>query len=127
MRNTSIAGEKNNFTCIVTKIINGLEQLPLAVWVENGTEITGRGESNAILTFNKLNTSDGREYFCRGILSSPALTTPLVVMENYSLVVKSKFCNILLKYVLIVILIITHSSHTKYKYHLIEQYCVRWN
>jgi hypothetical protein len=76
--------------CTVTKTISGLAHLPLAVWVENGTEITEQGESNATLAFSKLSTSHGKVYICRGILSSPALSTPLVVMENYSLVVKCK-------------------------------------
>ena len=90
MRNTGIAGESISFMCIVTKTISGLEHQPLAVWVENGTEITEQGESNAILTFNQLNTSDGKVYTCRGNISSLALLTPLVVMENYTLIVKSK-------------------------------------
>jgi hypothetical protein len=96
MRNTSIAGESNNFTCIVTKTISGLERQPLAVWVQNGTEITEQGESNATLTFNKLNTSHGKVYTCQGNLSSPALSTPLVVMENHSLIIQSEVYNILL-------------------------------
>ena len=99
MRNTSIAGERNSYMCTVTKTISGLEHQPLAVWVENGTEITEQGESNATLDFNQLNTSHGKVYYCRGILSSPALSTPLVMMENYTLVVNSK-SNILLKYML---------------------------
>ena len=90
MRNTSVAGESNSFMCTVTKIISGLEHQPLAVWVENGTEITDQGESNATLTFNKLNTSHGKVYTCQGTLPSPALSTPLVVMENHSLIVQSK-------------------------------------
>ncbi len=90
-RNTTIAGENNNFMCTVTKTISGLAHLPLAVWVENGTKITEQGESNATLTFNKLNTSLGRVYTCQGILLSPPLSSPLVVMENYSLIVQSKF------------------------------------
>ena len=89
--NTSIAGESNSFMCIVSKNIDGLKHLPLAVWVENDTEITEQGESNAaILTFNTLNTSHGQVYTCRGNLSSPALSTPLILMKNYSLIVKSK-------------------------------------
>ena len=88
-KNISIAGESNSFICIVTKTItSGFKSLPLAVWVENGTEITQQGESNATLAFNKT-TSHGKVYTCRGTLSSPALSTPLVVMESYSLVVKS--------------------------------------
>ena len=90
MRNASIAGDSNNFTCIVSKNISGLEHLPLAAWVENDTEITEQGESNATLTFNVLNTSHGKLYTCRGSLSSPALSTPLISMRNYSLIVKSK-------------------------------------
>ena len=90
MRNTSVAGKSNSYMCIVTKNISGLEHQPLAVWVENGTELTEQGESNATITFNKLNTSDGKVYTCRGTLSSPALSTPLVVMKNYSLIVQSK-------------------------------------
>ena len=111
IRNTSVAGESNSFMCTVTKIISGLEHQPLAVWVENGTETIEQGESNATLTFNKLNTSYGKVYTCRGTISSTALSTPLVVMEKYTLVVKSKlFCidnnN--------VIMTITCSSHTKH-------------
>ena len=90
MRNTGIAGESISFMCTVTKIISGLEHQPLAVWVENETEITEQGESNATLTFDKLNTSDGKVYTCQGTISSPALPTPLVVMENHSLIVQSK-------------------------------------
>ena len=90
IRNTIIAGESIRYMCIVTKTISGLEQQPLAVWVENGTKITEQGESNAILTFNQLNTSHGKVYTCQGTISSPALSTPLVVMENYTLVVKSE-------------------------------------
>ena len=90
MRNTGIAGESISFMCIVTKTISGLEHQPLAVWVENETELTEQGESNATLTFNQLNTSHGKVYTCRGTILSPALDTPLVVMENYSLIVQSK-------------------------------------
>ena len=90
IRNTSVAGESISYMCIVTKTISGLEHQPLAVWVENGTELTEQGESNATLTFDKLNTSDGKVYTCRGTTSSPALDTPLVVMENHSLIVQSK-------------------------------------
>ena len=90
MRNISIVGESTSFMCIVTKIISGLEHQPLAVWVENGTELTEQGESNATLAFNKLNTSHGKVYTCRGTLSSPALSIPLVVIQNHSLIVQSK-------------------------------------
>ena len=90
MRNTSVAGESTSFMCIVTKNISGLEYQPLAVWVENGTELIEQSESNATLTFDKLNTSDGKVYTCQGNLSSPALYTPLVVMKNHSLIVQSK-------------------------------------
>ena len=89
-RNTSIASETNSFICVVTKTISGLERQPLAVWVANGAELTEQGESNATLTLNKLYTSNGKVYTCQGILSSPALPTPLLVMENYILVVESK-------------------------------------
>ena len=90
IRNTSVAGESNRYMCIVTKTISGLEHQPLAVWVENGTETIEQGESNATITFNKLNTSHGKVYTCQGTISSTALSTPLVVMENYTLVVKSE-------------------------------------
>ena len=90
MRNTGIAGESISYMCTVTKTISGLEHQPLAVWVENGTEITEQGESNVNITFNQLNTSHGKVYTCRGTISSPALSIPLVVMENYTLVVKSE-------------------------------------
>ena len=90
IRNTSVAGESISYMCTVTKNISGLEHQPLAVWVENGTELTEQGESNATLTFDKLNTSDGKVYTCQGNLSSSALDTSLVVMENYTLVVESK-------------------------------------
>ena len=90
MRSTSVAGESISYMCTVTKIISGLEQQPLAVWVENGTELTEQSESNATLTFDKLNTSDGKVYTCQGNLLSPALYTPLVMKDNYTLVVESK-------------------------------------
>ena len=90
MRVTSIAGETNSFICTVSKNIQGLKYLPLAVWIENGEEITEQSESSAILTFSKLNTSHGGVYTCRGNLSSPALSTPLILTEDYSVVVKSK-------------------------------------
>ncbi len=112
-RNTSIAGENNNFTCIVTKNISGLAHQPLAVWAENGTEITEQDEFNSILTFNKLNTSHGKVYTCRGILSSPALSTPLVGMKNYSLIVQSKLCNNFIE-VCVDNMTTTCSSHTKH-------------
>ena len=96
MRNTGVAGESISFMCIVTKTISGLEHQPLAVWVENGAVLTEQSESNVILAFNKLNTSHGKVYTCRGTISSPALGTPLVVMENHSLIVQSKFYYFLL-------------------------------
>ena len=89
-RNTSIAGESNSFICTVSKNISGLEHLPLALWIENGMEKTEQGESNATLTFSKLNTSHGKEYTCQGSLSSHALSTPLILTRSYFLVVKSK-------------------------------------
>ena len=91
IRNTSIAGESNSFICIVTKNISGLELIPQAVWInDNDTEITEQDESNATLIFSELKTSDGKEYTCQGNLSSPALSTPHILVTNYSLVVKSK-------------------------------------
>ena len=104
MRNTSVAGESNSYMCTVTKTISGLEHQPLAVWMENGTEITEQGESIATLDFNQLNTSDGKVYTCQGTLPSPALPTPLVVMQNYTLVVESKLH--LICYALIIIIIL---------------------
>ena len=125
IRNTSVAGESISFMCIVTKIISGLEHQPLAVWVENGTELTEQGESNATLTFDKLNTSNGKVYTCQGNLSSRALYTPLIVMENYTLAVESKLYLIML---CIDNNIFTCSSHTKHKCHLIKEYCILcWN
>ena len=97
MSNTSIAGEGNNFICTVTTTVNGFEYPPLAVWVENGSEITEQRESTANLNFRRLNTSHGKVYTCQGNLSSPALSMPLILMENYSLVVKSKFPFYILK------------------------------
>ena len=90
IRNTSIAGESNSIICIASKSISGLKHPPLAAWVENQTEIIEQHESNATLTFNKLNTSHGKVYICRGSLSSPALSTPLILTRNHSLIVKSK-------------------------------------
>ena len=90
MRDSNIAGESNSFICIVSKNIQGLKYLPRVVWVENDMEIAEQNVSNATLTFTTLNTSHGGVYTCRGNLSSPALSTPLILMEHYSVVVKSK-------------------------------------
>ena len=93
MSNASIAGEGSDFICTVTKTVSGFENLPLAAWVENDTEITlsEQRESTANLNFRMLNTSHGKVYTCQGNLSSPALSTPLILTKNYHLVVKSKF------------------------------------
>ena len=91
MSNTSIAGEGNDFICTVTTTVSGFENLPLALWVENGTEITEQRASTANLTFRMLNTSHGKVYTCRGNLSSPALSAPRILVKNYTLIIKSKF------------------------------------
>ena len=90
VRDSNIAGESNSFICIVSKNIQGLKYLPRVIWVENDMEIAEQIVSNATLTFTTLNTSYGGVYTCRGNLSSPALSTPFILMEHYSVVVKSK-------------------------------------
>ena len=90
MSTTNIAGESSSFNCIVSKNVHGLMDSPQVVWVDNGTEITEKSMSSATLIFNKLNTSHGKVYTCQGSLSSPVLSKPLIVMKNYSVIVKSK-------------------------------------
>ena len=90
MRDSNIAGESNSFICTVSKNIQGLKYLPRVVWVENDMEIAEQNVSFATLTFTTLNTSHGGVYTCQGNLSSPALSTPLILTKDYCVDVKSK-------------------------------------
>ena len=93
-----IAGENLTITCTIMKTVNGLLKTPTVIWTgpglpENNYLIKGQNTSSAVLTFNKIVTSQARNYTCQGMLTSPALSQPYVVVTNHSLAINSKCSN----------------------------------
>ena len=81
------AGEEININCTVTKRVDGLQNLPNVTWIgQVQGDIT---DQSAVLSFSKLYTSHGKLYTCQGTIES--LNGPYSVMENYHLIVKSKY------------------------------------
>ena len=75
------------------KIALGLISTPTVMWTglpQNNYLIKGQNTSSAVLTFNRLVTAQAN-YTCQGMLTSPALSQPYVVVKNYSLAVNSKY------------------------------------
>ena len=86
----STAGENLSINCTVTENIHGFLNSPQVTWigqVDDHLEIVGQ---SAILSFNTLSTSHGKNYTCLGSIESPALSGTYIVMKEYSLIVNSK-------------------------------------
>ena len=90
-----------SLTCTVSKIVDGLMNLPTVSWtddegqtVANGSDITvsttiDDSASMSVLTFGPLRTSRGGYYGCGGSLESPALTMPVTSSVQEQLNVQS--------------------------------------
>ena len=83
------AGMVYDLTCTVSKTVDGLINSPTATWTTGGVAITnGNGiiistitdatSSISTLTFDPLRTLHDGLYTCNGVLTSPALETPLM-------------------------------------------------
>ena len=94
-------GSSYSFACLATKILSGLANVPSAEWVgPNGSAISqGDGltlvpftdtvSSEVIVQTAALHTSHAGLYTCRGSLSSPALTSPLVQETHFNITLQS--------------------------------------
>lgn len=79
------------------KTVHGLLNTPIVMWTrlpQNNYLIKGQNTSSTVLTFNRLVTSQAKNYTCQGMLTSPALSQPYIVVKYYSLVVNSECSNL---------------------------------
>ena len=94
-----MVGSEFNLTCVVSKLIAGLTEMPYAVWERfAGVQISSEivlvssrtdGMAMAVLQFNPLKTSFSGGYRCRGALESPAKQTPLEETARENITVQS--------------------------------------
>ena len=93
-----------SLNCTVSKTVAGLINSPTATWtiggvaVADGNDITVSSTNEDVsttstLTFDPLRTSHEGIYTCGGILTSPALDTPLMptAVENNNVQSKAMF------------------------------------
>lgn len=80
-----VVGKHHSLSCVVN-VLEGIAEVPVVTWKNpNGTEIT-----NSSLEFAALRASDGGEYTCKGMITSPVLEIPEVIEEMYNLTVECK-------------------------------------
>ena len=83
--NNTLVGEEYTLNCISTAI-PGFTQSPTITWRRHD----GIVNTTASIIFDRLLASDGGNYTCTSILTSPALDTPAVVEKVHSLIVQCK-------------------------------------
>ncbi len=121
-----MAGSEFTLTCIVSEIIVGFTNMPSAVWLLAGTNVSvpsggdititstrSNNTATAILNFNPLRTSHSVSYICRGLLMSPAQENPIITTKRTDLHVQCKLIISMLEGWLVVILcpLIRYQSH----------------
>ncbi len=90
-------------TCTVSEIIFGFTNMPSAVWLLAGTNVSvpsgggititstrSNNTATAILNFNPLRTSHSASFICRGLLMSPAQENPIITTKRTDLNVQCK-------------------------------------
>ena len=101
---TAIASQNFSLICTATKTVDGLMNLPTAMWFIGGTEVTtadgieiiaSSNVSVSTLIFNPLRTShatsDAQIYSCQASISSPVLNLPWTTSVPQIVSVKSKY------------------------------------
>ena len=87
----STAGESLSINCTILENTLGFLNSPQVTWIGKVDDQLKIDSPSAILSFNTLNTSHGKNYTCLGSIDSPAISGTYNVMKQYSLVVNSKY------------------------------------
>ena len=99
-----VLGQSYTMSCLGHKTTSGLSSLPFPQWLTlNGNPLTtssgvqvqgpmnvGLSSTSVTAQFTTLRTSNAGNYTCRVSLSSPALSTPLVKVTYFAVIVQSK-------------------------------------
>lgn len=101
----NVAGSLFTLTCIISETVSGLSAMPTARWLDmarNNSELAVGNDvavvsslpseemATAVLTFNPLKASHGRNFTCSGDIATPAAERPIVVMVVKEVEVQSK-------------------------------------
>ena len=84
----STAGGNISVNCTVNEKVLGFLNSPNVTWT--GKVDDHLAGQSAILSFDTLNTSHGKNYTCLGSIQSPAISETYSVTKQYSLIVNSK-------------------------------------
>lgn len=96
-------GQSLRIHCLVSEAVSGLSTRPVLQWlnndgsdivVGNGISLDGPNSQSTLTTlalmFSALRTSHAGRYMCRGSLTSPALSSPLVETADYNVSIQSE-------------------------------------
>ena len=89
-------GDEYSLTCTVATEVDGLQQTPSAQWFQNNEQVVNGATSPqsvnevSMISFSPLNSSHSGSYICRGNISSPALSEPLIINRTQNITLKSK-------------------------------------
>ena len=100
---TPSLGQSLRIRCLVSEAVSGLSARPVLQWlnndgsdivVGNGISLDGPNSQSTLTTlalmFSALHTSHAGKYICRGSLTSPALSSPLVKTADYNVSIQSE-------------------------------------